>query len=362
MKRTLAVVVLLAALGVVCKLAFKPVGIVPGGGPADFTVQAQWQDAAPRELDPLTDLKQRYASFSSRDRELVNRVAERFRQTAVRIDRTDGLRGLRLLDRLDLEAVFLYEKYPKEFHRLREMLSDDAAADLLLHWREYFELKRADLTDRETLVAEVVQLTPSQRRLAARYPSALPLILADPTGITELNRSLGSDEQALGEALVVLSFISLESGTSDLRTGLRTIENHRSLALDAFRQQGLEGFALVSLYGPIFEALGSALDLNESLILLRVNSAYIDELLCTHRPETVASYISHVAARGRKLVHAVGGSTDGLRLAVEFGELGERALEAAGPDAADVVFRDFADPIMRARAVAALGEHGQVAL
>jgi hypothetical protein len=362
MKRTFAAVVLLAALGIVCKLAFKPVGNSPGSGPADFAAQSQHRDAAARELDPRTELRIRYASLSHRDRELVERVAERFRQTAVRIDQTDGLRGLRLLDRLDLEAVFLYEKHPKEFHRLREMLSDDAAADLLLHWREYFGLKRADLTDRETLVAEVVQLAPSQRRLAARYPSALPLILADPTGVAELARSLQSDEQALGDALVVLSMISLESGTSDLRAGLRTIENHRALALDAFRQQGLEGFALVSLYGPILEALGSSLDLEESLILLRVNSAYVDELLSTHRPETVASYMSHVAARGRKLVHAVGGSTDGLRLAVEFGEPGERALEAAGPDAADVVFRDFADPILRARAVSALGEHGQVAL
>ena len=34
------------------------------------------------------------------------------------IDRTDGLRGLELLDKLDLEAVFLYEKHPTEFRRL----------------------------------------------------------------------------------------------------------------------------------------------------------------------------------------------------------------------------------------------------
>src|SRR5208337_5051840 len=125
MKRTLSAVVLLAALGVVCKLAFKPVGISPGSRSADFAAQTQRQDAAPGDLDPRTELKQRYASLSQHDRELVERVAERFRQTAVRIDRTDGLRGLRLLDRLDLEAVFLYEKHPKEFRRLRDILDDD---------------------------------------------------------------------------------------------------------------------------------------------------------------------------------------------------------------------------------------------
>ena len=75
-------------------------------------------------------------------------MAERFGRNAQAIERTDGLRGLVLLDRLDLEAIFLYEKHPNEFRRLRDLLGGDAAADLLLHWREYFGLKRADDTDR----------------------------------------------------------------------------------------------------------------------------------------------------------------------------------------------------------------------
>jgi hypothetical protein len=229
-----------------------------------------------------------------------------------------------------------------------------------LHWREYFGLKRADDTDRSILVAELAQLTPAQRQLAARYPSALPLVLADPAGVAELAESFRGDEAALGESLVVLSLISLEHGASDLRTALRTIENHQTLAREAFRQQGLEGFALVSLYGPVLESVGPALPLDQSLIMLRVNSSYVDELLLTHRPETVASHLSHVAAKG--LVPAVGGSPHALQLMVEFGEQGERALAKAGPDAGDVVFDDFTDPGLRSRAVSALAEHGTMAL
>ncbi len=95
-----------------------------------------------------------------------------------------------LLDRLDLEAIFLYEKHPAEFRRLRDCLGDDAAADLLLHWREYFGLKRADETDRGILIAEIARLSPIQQRGSRpRYPSVLPLILADPPGVDRTDRA-----------------------------------------------------------------------------------------------------------------------------------------------------------------------------
>jgi hypothetical protein len=123
---------------------------------------------------------------------------------------------------------------------------------------------------------------------------------------------------------------------------------------------GLEGFALVSLYGPVLEALGSALPMDQSLILLHVSSGYIDELLKTHRPETVAGHLRHVAATG--LTEAVGGSPHALRLVVEYGEPGELALKQAGADAADVVFDDFTDAPDRRQAVAALAAHGSMAL
>ncbi len=228
------------------------------------------------------------------------------------IERTDGLAGLVLLDRLDLEAIFLYEKHPTEFHRLRGFLGEDAAADILLHWREYFGMKRADDTDRRILIAEIASLTPAQQRIAARHPSVLPLILADPAGVTQFMERLAGDEKTLSDMLAVLCFVSLERGSSDLRSAMRTFDHHGPLALEAFRRHGPEGFALVSLYGPILEVMGNALPLDQSLILLRVNADYIDELLQTHRPETVAGHLRHVAAAG--LTEAVGGSPNALRL------------------------------------------------
>ena len=99
----------------------------------------------------------RYRTASPRVREMVARLAERFGRNAEAIDRTDGERGLVLLDKLDMEALFLYEKYPDEFHRLRDVLGADAAADVLLHWREYFGLKRGDETDRGILIAEIAE-------------------------------------------------------------------------------------------------------------------------------------------------------------------------------------------------------------
>ena len=45
--------------------------------------------------------------------DLVRRVYDEYRQNALAIERTDGLRGLTLLDTLDLEAIYLYEKHPE---------------------------------------------------------------------------------------------------------------------------------------------------------------------------------------------------------------------------------------------------------
>ena len=358
MKRTFALAALLAALGVLFKLSYKTVG--PSGESSASAPMVVPGTVVLSEPDPKTDLLAKYRGDIPQVRDLVARVAERFGRNAIAIERTDGLNGLILLDRLDLEAVFLYEKHPTDFRRLRDLLGTDAAADLLLHWREYFGFKRADETDRGILIAEIASLTPAQQQLAARHPTVLPLILADPKGMTELAERMADDEQGLGDVLAVLSFISLEQGASDLRSALRTLENHGPIALEALRRHGLEGFALVSLYGPVLEALGNAMPLDQSLILLRVNADTIDDLLRTHRPETVAGHLRHVAAVG--LIEAVGGSPNGLRLVVEHGEPGERALRRAGADAADVVFVDFDDPTLQNQAVSALGTHGFVAL
>src|SRR5262249_7647445 len=148
-----------------------------------------------------------------------------------------------------------------------------------------FGLKRADETDRGILVAEIAGLTPAQQGIASRYPNALPLILAEPQGVAALIERMGDDATAVADALAVRGFIGLEQGASDLRSALRTFDHHGARALEAFRRQGLEGFALVSLYGPVLEAMGEALPLDQSLILAQVNADYLDELLRTHRPE-----------------------------------------------------------------------------
>src|SRR5262249_14611103 len=157
----------------------------------------------------------------------------------------------------------------------------------------------------------------------SKYPNALPLILADPEGVTDLIGRWSGDPDELRDALVVLDFISLEPGAADLRAALRVLDAHGPTALAAFRLQGPEGFALVALYGPVLDALGSAMPLDQALILLRVNTGYVDELLQTQSPEAVAGHLKRVAAAG--LVEAVGGSPNGLRLAVEYGERGEKA-------------------------------------
>ena len=309
--------------------------------------------------DPEAELRAQYTE--PRDRALVERTLAKYRHNALAIERTDGLRGLALLDRLDLEAIYLYEKYPGDFRRLRDSLSDDAAAELLLHWREYFGLKRADDVDRAILVAEIARLSPRQRRVAARYPQCpAPGPGRSGRGDRALRALVGRPGE-LADALVVLDFVSLEHGAADLRAALRTLDDHGPLALDAFRLQGLDGFALVSLYGPVLDALGDALPLDQALILLRVNAATVDGLLGSHPARDGGG--PPAARRGQPgwSMPSAAARTP-CELVVEHGPRGEQALAQAGPDAADVVYDDFADPTLRNQAVEALAEHGTMAL
>ena len=127
---------------------------------------------------------------------------------------------------------------PREFRRLGDLIGVEAAADLLLHWREYFGLKRADETDRGTLIAEIAALTPAQLRVASRYPAALPLILADPPAVTALIDRMADDPSALADVLTVLSFVSLEHGATNLRSALRTFDHSGPIAIAAYRSPG----------------------------------------------------------------------------------------------------------------------------
>ncbi len=348
MKRTFAALALLTALCALFKLTVKDHG---RGEPAPPAPAVGSADA----VDPGAALAARYPDRA----DLVRRVYDTYRQNALAIERSDGLRGLTLLDSLGVEAIFLYERHPSDFRRLREGLTDAAAADVLLHWREYFSLKHADDADRRVLIGEVARLSPAGRRIAAKHPNLLPLLLTEPEGVAALVARWTGEPKDLEDALALLGYISLEPGAADLRAALRTLDTQGPLALAAFRAQGLDGFALVTLYGPVLQELGRALPLDQALILLRVNADYVDELLRTHRAATVAGHLRHVAAA--KLVEAVGGSPDALRLVVEHGAPGERALRMAGPDAADVVYGDFADATLRNQAVAALAEHGPMA-
>src|SRR5947209_7556633 len=98
MKRTFAAVVLLAALGILLKLALKE-GSQPGNRPLEVVGTAPGTPT----IDPEVALLARYPA----DRDLVRRVYGEFRQNALSIERTDGLRGLKLLDALGVEAVYL---------------------------------------------------------------------------------------------------------------------------------------------------------------------------------------------------------------------------------------------------------------
>jgi hypothetical protein len=360
MKRSVAILGLLLALGVLVRL-------VPKGRAPTQDARAEGRASVETPAAPVEsgnsaerDLFTSYQFEPQPVRDLVARVAERYGRTARIVERTDGLRGLRLLDRMDLEAIFLYENQPAQFRRLAGLLAEGAAADLLVKWREYLGMKRADETDRQNFIAEIARLSSAQQRLAAQYPNLLPLILAEPQGMSELVHQLRHEESSLADLLAMLNAISLEHGSSDLRVALRTFDRHHALASDAFRRQGPEGFAVVALYGPIIEAVGDAMLLDDSLILLRVNSSYVDTQLLTHRPETLAAQLRHVAAVG--LTELVGASPFGLQFVMEHGEPGERAMKQAGPDVAEVVLTDFDDPELRRQAVAAVSAHGIVAL
>ncbi len=237
MKRTLAAIALLTALCALFKLTVKEQG----------HAQVASTPAPASTSDPLADLLARYPDRA----DLVRRVYDEYRLNALHIEATDGLRGLTLLDSLGIEAIFLYERHPNDFRRLRDALTDAAAADVLLHWREYFSLKHADDADRRVLIGEVARLGPSQRRVAAKYPNTLPLLLTEPDGVAAMVDRWTGEPADLSDALALLGFISLEPGAVDLRAALRTLDVQGSLALAAFRIQGLDGFALVSLYGPV---------------------------------------------------------------------------------------------------------------
>lgn len=366
MRRTLALVALLLAAGVLLKLAGKSSDRAPttdadriGSGSGSAT--ATTADSAAAEGLRRDEIRLLVKYSDPADRGLVKRALEKYGHNAIRIEANDGLRGLRLLETLDLEAIFLYERHPREFRTLRDALgNDESAAKVLTAWREYFGWKRADDTDRRILVNEIANLGTAPRRAAARYPNALPLLLTSPEETANLIESWSSDPEFLADALAILMFVDLEAGSSNLSRAIRVLDGEGRLAVEAFRVRGMEGFALAALYAPVVRAVGDALPLNDLLALLRVNTDGVDRLLVGKSPEWVGSLVRRVAWEG--LAPKAGDSPHALRMLAEYGDLGFEALRNAGGDAADVAYETYGDPAGRRRAVEALAAHGEMAL
>jgi len=350
MRQALALVCLIGGISVFIKLATKqskPNLSVPTAT-ADATDSFQ-----ARKQQVLTKYK------DSQDAALVARVLDKYAQTAVNLERTDGLRGLKLLDTLDLEAVYLYEKHPREFRRLCELVDDKAAARILLTWRDYLGLKRADDTDRALWIAELERLTPSQRAVVEATPEILPLVMAEPEAVMNLVERLSSDPNDLRDALVALQIISLKEGPRSLRKMIDSIEKHPKWALEAFRRRGPEGLLVVSLFGDVLESLNKEELLDDALIALHVSADDATEHLRTHSSESLAGHLRHLSAAG--ILTKIADHPNALKLTLEFGPRGEAAIKAAGADAAEVVYIDYSDRQLRQQAVEALADHGLTA-
>ncbi len=365
MKRLLATVALLACLGLLLKIRGSESPNVPGRAiDPSSDAQASSEETPGREhaIDQKALAETLARHDDPADRERIARLFERFGPDALTIEQTDGIDGLRVLEVLDHEARFLYETDPSQFRVLREAIDDEAIAQILRRWRNYFGLIRADQTGREILINEIDRLPIAARRLAADHPELLPLILTEPEAVVDLLAREGDDPKWLATRATILQLVDLSQGSTSLRQVLRILDQSGDLALEAFQRQGMLGLAAVGLYGEILREVmaGSTPSLDDTLIMILANLDDVDDLLQTRRPETLAADLRHIEAVG--LTEIVGDGPGTLRLAITYGSLGEAALRTSGPDAALVVFDQFVDPTRKTQAVRALAEHGPEAL
>src|SRR5262245_51757313 len=121
MKRTIAIAVFLVAIGVLAKLTLRSDRSALSRSSMTTTNDTSSTGTSPGrvEHDPKFELLRKYQDKPLAVRELIARTTERFGHNALAIENSDGVRGLVLLDRMDLEALFLYEKHPADFRRLR---------------------------------------------------------------------------------------------------------------------------------------------------------------------------------------------------------------------------------------------------
>ncbi len=287
---------------------------------------------------------------------LVQRVLEKYAQSAVNLEKTDGLRGLKLLDLLDLEALYLYERYPKDFRRLCDLVDEKAAAKILFTWRDYLGLKRADETDRALWIAELERLSPSRRTMVEKHPELLPLMMSEPEAVASLVDRTESDPEDLRDSLIALQLVSLKEGPRSLRKIVDTLERHPKWALEALRRRGPEGLMLISMFGDVIESLANDAILDEALIALHVSCDDTQVYLRDHTPQSLASHLRHLSAAG--LLNEVANHPNALRLTLEYGNRGEAAVRAAGADAAEIVYQVYSDSVLRRQAVESLADHG----
>lgn len=344
-RRFLALTMLMLGLSVMLKLARTPKLVTPPSlaiGEDSFSIAK-------------TDLLERYENFYT-ERNLIRRVLEKYAQTAINLEKTDGLRGLKLLDTLDLEAVYLYENHPREFRRLCELVDDQAAARILLTWREYLGLKRADDGDRAIWISELERLTPSQREIVQKSPEILPLMMSDPEAISELADIFSNSGTDLRDAFIALQVVSLREGPGSLNKSIQILLKHPKWAIEAFRKRGPEGLLLIGLFGDVIEHINANDFLDDTLVALHVNAVDAQEYLESHSTDSLAAHLRHLSAVG--LLSKIADHPNALKLSLEFGSAGESAMKLAGADAAEVVYTDFSDRTLRSKAVDSLAEHG----
>lgn len=346
-KRSLALICLLLGISTFVKLAKKPVNVPVDPKQLSEFVSNSFEAQKSRLLEKYQSRPEEY--------ELVLRVLDKFAQTAISLEATDGIRGLKLLDTLDLEAVYLYENHPREFRRLCEIVTDEAAARILLTWRDYIGLKRADHGDRALWISELERLSPSDRLIVEKYPDLLPLMMSDPEAVSGLIQNI-HDQDDLQDCLIALQIVSLKQGPSSLRLMTETFESHPRWAIEAFRRRGPEGLLIVTLFGDVIENLNNSELLDDVLIALHVSNEDSLEYIQRHSPESLANQLRHLSAVA--LLDDVANHPHALKLTLEYGAVGENAIRLAGSDAAEVIYSDYTDRTLRSQAVRALADHG----
>ncbi len=351
-RQTLALLCLLIGSAVFIKLASKTKPVILEKVVIDGpSISKSFQDQKNQILSRYREDSKHFA--------MVERVLSKYAQTAINLESTDGLRGLKLLDTLDLEAVYLYEKHPREFRRLCELVDDQAAARILLTWRDYLSLKRADDGDRALWIAELERLSPSQRAIVEKTPEILPLMMTEPEAISGLVERMSRDPKDLQDALIGLQLVSLREGSSSIRKVIETLEKHPKWALESLRHRGPEGLMVFTLFGDVIESLDQEELLDDALIALHVSADDSTEYLRDHSSDLLAKHLRHLSAAG--LLTKVADHPNALKLTLEFGERGEAAIKASGADAAEVVYQDYSDKDLREKAVEALADHGLTA-